>query len=308
MRVALITTGQMELAALAAALQNLFPAHQFEALHRIPHQPFHGFTSTRVQPLASHDPPGGAVELLRAALGALVPETATSIPADHVLILEDLELVNTGNEAVVVEHLRSCARRLLAELRPPADPAHVTALLRSGVSFHLAAPMPEAWFFGDLDALTRELDALTQQLDPLRAPPKLQAGVDPERFLTDDPDYAADDGSACANATLGSKPRRAAWLGPRREEHPKHYLAWLLRDPSAAACHRYKETQEGARLLGALRWSIVLADPANFTFLRALVRDLEDVLGAASAAPVGGTEAPLTSASCMPPDPVLRNV
>jgi hypothetical protein len=302
MRVAVVTTGQMERLALASALQRLFPDHVFETLERIPGMPFDGFTSVTVRPVNASDRPGAAANLIRAALGALVPETTTTKPVDHVVILDDLELVNSGNESVVIEHLRASARRVIADLRAPADEAKVSLLLQTRVSFHLAAPMPESWFFGDLEALKTELD-------PDRPPPMLHPGRDPEQFLTNDPAYVADDGSACRGPLPGRRPRRVPWLVPRREEHPKLYLCWLLRDPAAENCHWYKETQEGVRLLNSLQWSTVLEDPEAFTFLRALVRDLEGVLGPASdTIPAGGAEAHWTALSTPRADPVLRNL
>jgi hypothetical protein len=73
MRVALITTGRMELLALPGALKAMFPAHEFVAEPHRPGEPFSGFTCKPVRALSPSDPPGRAVELIRAALGTIKP-------------------------------------------------------------------------------------------------------------------------------------------------------------------------------------------------------------------------------------------
>lgn len=96
MRVSLITTGIMELNGLAAALRRLFPDHDFHVEPDAPGKPFNGFTSCRVLPLSSADPPGKAVAMLRAALGTLLAADAMTPASDFAVILEDLELCNRG--------------------------------------------------------------------------------------------------------------------------------------------------------------------------------------------------------------------
>lgn len=303
MRVSLITTGAMELLGLADMLKQLFPAHEFYAEPSSPGVPFNGFTSAKVQLLGPTDPPGKAALLVRAALGTLVV-SAGERPADLSVILEDVELLNKGAERTIIEHLHQSANRVLGELRPPADPVAVRALMRTRISFHLAAPMPESWFFGDVAALEPEVP-------PARLPPRVTPGQDLEDFLTADPAYAADTGASCTAWIAAGSPsvRRPPWLISRRTEHPKAYLAWLLRDPSAADSTRYKESREGVRLLKRLEWGRVLTNPDWFTYARALIRDLEAALGVrAVGVPAGGVEAPLTSLYTVRAAPILRNL
>jgi hypothetical protein len=162
MRVSLITTGIMEFRGLSAALQKIFPSHEFHMEPDTPGKPFHGFTSARVRLLSPNDPPGGAGRMLRAALGTVVPPDATTPASDLACILEDLEIVNKANEAVLIEHLRESARRVISMVGPAGDPAKVANALREKVSFHLAVPMPESWFFGDLAALKTEVPEPTE--------------------------------------------------------------------------------------------------------------------------------------------------
>jgi hypothetical protein len=309
MRVALITTGKLELWGLPAVLDHLFPGHVFEALERLPGEPFHGFTSKPVKPLEATDDAGEASSLVRQALGALVPEDLQSSAADLAVILDDLELANTGNEGVVIEHMRASALRVLREPGPDLDPAK-RAMLRTRVSFHLAVPMPEAWFFGDLEALPALIaPEYADVIPPERMTTVVRPGPDPERFRAIDEAYLKDDGAACRQATSGPKPRVAPWLINRRDEHPKRYVEWLLRDPQAGRCHRYREAEDGVRVLHRLAWSKVLAEPAAFTWLRAMVRDLEAALQtAAVGVPPGGVEAELTSVLSRRADPLFRNL
>jgi hypothetical protein len=304
MRVSLITTGEMEFQGLAFGLKQMFPAHDFYAEPMTPGRPFHGFTGSTVRPIGPSDPQGKAASLIRAALGTVTAANATGPDADLSIVLEDLELVNKGNEATVVEHVRDSVTRLVHSVGTAADPAVVLRLLRERVSFHLAVPMPESWFFGDPDGLAAEVPAS-------RLPPLLAEGRDPEDFLTDDPAYLSDDCSACARwIGLGSPARRKPkWLTDRRDEHPKAYLAWLMRDPAHANCAFYAESQEGKRLLKQLGWPSVLGNPNTYAYLRSLVRDLESALGVtASGVPTGGLEAVLTSVTHTRPNPILRNL
>lgn len=301
MQVSLITTGEMEFRGLADALRRLFPTHVFNVEPDTPGKPFPGFTSCCVKPLNPQDPDGHAARMLRAALGT-VTQANTSTPAsDFAFVIEDLELVNKANEAVLFDHVRASAQRIINSVGTGLGPA-VAERLREKVSFHLAAPMMESWFFGDFAALQTEVPSA-------HWPPYITANRDPEDFLTDDPAYQNDTGAACDATTQSSRRPRPFWLTPMRHEHPKAYMKWLLRDPAVATCSRYMESQEGVRLLQRLNWSTVLVQPTWFPYLRALVRDLESALGpSAFDLPGGGLESPWTSVSQARSTAILRNV
>ncbi len=302
MRVSLITTGVMEFRGLANALRRLFPAHVFDAEPNTPGKPFNGFTSCQVQSLNAGDPDGNGVRMLRAALGTVTPANASTPAYDLSVIVDDLELVNKTNESVLFEHVRESARRIIGSVRDAANGTVVATRLREKVSFHLAAPMMESWFFGDFAALRTEVPTA-------HWPPNITANRDPEDFLTNDPPYENDTGAACQTTTQSPRRPRPFWLIPARSEHPKAYMKWLLRDPALATCSKYMESQEGVRILERLDWTAVLAQPTWFPYLRALVRDLELALGppAFDIAP-GGNEAPWTSISQPRVYPMLRNI
>jgi hypothetical protein len=113
------------------------------------HGPFpcRGFTHVRLRP---GDVPDTALELVqRAAIWALGDERAERPAADLVVILDDLELTNRDQEAVVVDVMRAAAAKHLAGLRNADTRQRTADALAAKVSFHLAAPMIESWFFAD---------------------------------------------------------------------------------------------------------------------------------------------------------------
>lgn len=296
MRVGLITTGHMELRGLSAALGRAFPEHEFIAVPYAPGRPHDSFTSARVRPIASPDGalPTRAGHLVEAAVGCLHADTR----CDLAFILEDLELANLGNVAAVIDHVRGSARRFAARVRAPTDPEAVLAELATRVSFHLAVPMTESWFFGDPGVL------LVAGVPSDRLPPRLAPGCDPEQFLAEDPAYLADDGAACV---ASRKP--PIWSFDQRALHPKAYLSWLARHPQQRTCTTYEPGEQGKRALKAVRLSHLANQAASYPYLRSLLRDLEAGLGVPARTVSGdGPEAPLTSLTGRPADHVLRNL
>lgn len=273
-RVALVTTGKLELSGLHTALQIAFAGHQFIPVALPSGEPHHGFTSCTVRPLQPDDVLSHAAALLQAALEVLVPEEPVALVADLAIVLDDLELENVGNEDQVIGHMRESARRVIADARGAATPDRVATLLRERVSFHLAVPMVESWLFGDHSALASEVPGA-------RLPTRLEEGRDPEDFLVVDPAYLADDGSDCLRWHAIGQPSRwkPGWLKEARERHPKHYLQWLFKDATQASCARFMETQEGARILERLSWGTVLSNPAWYPYLRAMMDDISQCLG-----------------------------
>src|SRR5579871_6918076 len=76
--------------------------------------------------------------------------------------------------------------------------------------------------------------------------PAHQFDTIPEDFLTRDAAYLSDDCSACtawhALPPWRAKSSMPEWIREQRELHPKAFMAWLCRDPSAKKCSRYRET------------------------------------------------------------------
>jgi hypothetical protein len=225
----------------------------------------------------------------------------SSAAADLVLVIDDVEFANRDNEAMVVAVARAAVLKHLSGLSY-AVRGRTAAALRDRVSFHLARPMVEGWFFGDPSALRHA------GVEPSYVLPS-----DPECFAVDDSAYLAAQEAVCPSWIAAGRKRKSKpkWIdNENRYLHPKGYLQWLTHDAGDRSCSRYSETDHGAPALANLDWSAVLTRPAaQFQYLRALVADVADALDQAPATgPISGIQAPLTSRFALPRDPVLRNL
>lgn len=310
MRVGILPTGVAELQGLPRALESLFPGHEFVSIPRRidgrgKPEPYSSFTSALVSPAA---PPAkrSSLDRLVTAMAAHIEPGRDRSPPDLLIAIDDLELANASRPENVVAALRHAMLTYVQTLPAQYEIGfadRVRAALRERVSFHLAAPMIEAWMFADA-AGPRNAGVPSERL-----PPCLARARDPERFLAEDPEYAADDAGQCP--PWRSRAKRPEWIRERRAEHPKAYIAWLCRDPEAKKCSRYRETCSegercGASALAQLDWVSALQEPEHCLFLRALVEDIADALAIDN--PFPGSVSPLTSRFELPADPVLRNL
>ncbi len=310
-RVALISTGHMEWEGLGPALDRLFPGNEFVAVGP---GPLDSLTSCDAHLLLRKvNKPGrkdnNADRLIqRAALEAMKSKRGERF--DLVVIVDDLELENVAHPDVVCNVVRSAVDRHLAQAHFDPDLRSRTAeRLRAAVSFHLAKPMIESWVFADSSGPTNA------GVPPERLA-RLQAGLDPEDFATDDPTYDAANESLCACwlalSAAKQKNHKVQWVarGNERVRHPKAYMAWLCLDPRAKTCSAYRESSEGAAALSRLNWEEVLGPQRDrMPFLRSLIDDLADGLGQEPAIGVLHiTGAPETCRLTLPADPCLRNL
>ncbi len=106
------------------------------------------------------------------------------------------------------------------------------------------------------------------------------------------------------------------WLGlplglgqVNRQHHPKAYLQWLCRAPQEPTCTHYDEADNGVEALAHFPWDRALnAHPHGLAHLRAMVEDLEDVLGAPALSwTAGGSVSSVTSVHHHAQAPMLRN-
>jgi hypothetical protein len=318
MRVAIIATGVMELDGLADCLGRLFPRHDFATIPQRaarPGQraePFSQSFTCRQRAGTTSEVPSNLTKIMRELAGQVYPRRRDA--ADFSMVVDDLELFNLDQPEVVIDAIRGAARAHLDRLADrPLERAELAACLRDRVSFHLAVPMTEAWFFsGD--------QSLALHGVPAERKPRLRAGADPESFETDDAEYSADDGALCAQMAERNRRRnerrRAPWiLTPQpdaawftRERHPKAYLEWLCRDPSDNKCTTWREADPGAAALRALDWEAVLAHPSHCGYARALLDDLADALGEPAPFLPGGAVAPLTVRKRSRKAGLLRNL
>lgn len=283
-RVALVPTGRMEWHSLATALQRLFPRHSFyalpdRALFESNDGPYSGFTSNRLQTTAAT--PVKARELVQVSAQEALGDTRRDA-ADIVVIVDDVELENSDQIHVIVDVMRRAVQEHLNSLTKGHIRTQTAAALRERVSFHLAAPMTEAWLFADSTALTVAgvSKSTTVQFN--------QNTTDPEAFVTSDAGYlgataAACPGLAARNAHGHRKLARGpAWLSTTldRARHPKGYLQWLCIAPNMKSCTAYSESRGGAEALKGLDWTALANLPKrHLPLLRALIEDLADALG-----------------------------
>lgn len=317
-RVVMIPTGLAEWHGLPGAFRRLFPEHTFEVLpsaremEAAPDRyPLDGFTSTRLTDAHEQRPPESARELIaRAAQTALGDTRARVTPADLVIVLDDLEPANADQPDRVVRVMRAAVAAHLAGLTLDRIRETTARALCERVSFHLAAPMIEAWFFADPAGLDRAMGAARHASRANHFTP----GSDPEDFSVTDPAYAAATEADCpAWITRGRKKGdRPRWLSPSldRTRHPKAYLQWLCHCPGERSCTGYQERREGVAALSALDWGAVWrVGRAQMPFLFALVADIAEATGTA---PVPGAwlgaRAPLTDPFVVREGALLRNV
>ncbi len=311
MKVGLITTGKMELLALPAALKELFGAHEFLAIPMTPPStPFNGMTSLKVVQHSTQAKSNAAL-LIEAATGALFPERRGGTPrVDAVIIVDDVELVNVGDEQTIVTMLREALvahLRSLSTRRGPGFASRRERAFRERVSFHLALPMAESWILAD-EAGPRHVGV------PASALPSQHQG-DPEAFQVNDERYLSDRGCPAWTRLSDDLKRRKrkthkpAWLRTNQDRHPKAYLAWLCRDDASKKCSTYRESGGGVDALRQLDWRSALRDETHMRYLRALVEDLADLLDEPlPAALQRGEVAALTSRHQQGRGQLLRNV
>lgn len=322
MKIALLPTGRTEWTGLPFALQRLFPADPGHAFFAVPTPqeilsnpeefPYPGFTSNPLTARHEMDPPEQAMDLIgRAAQLALGDRHVE--PVDLVIVLDDLELANAHQPGRVCNVFRAAARQHLAMLGTGSVARRTGAALQQRVSFHLLAPMVEAVFFADEQALrTAGVEDGTTVVFDLQC--------DPEAFVTADGDYLSATGADCPcwfalpreskQQTLRRKKLRPKWVEGPRQLHPKGYLQWLCRDGASASCTRYDEKSGGGAALAGLRWEHVLGRPATqLQFLRALVADVADALQQApTTGSIDDPQARETSRFTARPQPILRNL
>lgn len=291
-RVVLLVTGDAEAHSLHRSLQKLFPEATFEKPHKRD-----SFTSCTLPPEPVWNrnlkAPTSAEKLAQALIAEVEPGRRDKSPADLVLLVDDLELCNKDHPERAIHHLRKAVERHLERHPWPSSKSQNQARerLAQRCSFHLFAPMLEAYFFADPNALSQAGATRPSKMDALER--------DVEDFLVDDPDF-----QDRPNRPPGEE--LPPWATPERTRHPKQYLQFLC-DPSGSLPRAYKETQGGQSALHHLNWNAVFQPQAFVRFARSLIYDVADSLGnSIIPAQFQGQTHPLT----WPPSPqsLLRNI
>jgi len=174
----LIVTGEMEMQALPRSLKRFFPSlHADEALTWTV-DGNQGATEHRLD--ISKEPNSSMRRLAKKMIEAFKLKVGQP---DLVIVIDDAELGNIGQEDVVANHFRRATEKTL-EIEHKQNPAYAKKLrenIRSRASFHLLTPMPEAYFFGDSNTLS------TMGIEPNK--PKLRHMTDVEKFESNDPHW-----------------------------------------------------------------------------------------------------------------------
>ncbi len=270
-RIKLIVTGDLEKLALHESLRSLFPAAPVgepgdvvEAVIWDRPRKLHCATSHRLT--SGKAPSVPMLDLVQAMMDeACVGKRG--VPADLVVVMDDVELGNLGQEAVILEHFRAAVNQKLDSYEQRTR-ARYRAILRERCSFHLLCPMVEAYLFGDPAALA------VAGVPPSRTP--LLVSTDVEQFESNDPAWLPE--CVLENEVQGS-------LNPwwRNERHPKRYLEHLLGETV------YEETEQGKRALLELRWRQVPKSPAETSMLRCLLEDIATWFGVPNPLGAGGS-------------------
>jgi hypothetical protein len=271
-RVTLIVTGDVEHKALHESLGRIFSGVEFRS------EILGSFTSTPLppEPRIDFERPT-LVQKLAGALVAAVDPGRQGTPADFAVLVDDLELANMANAERAIHHVRVAVRAHIENHFASGDRRNITTKrVRERCSFHLLAPMVEAYFFGEPAALERAGAIRPSTVDP--------SSKDLEDFMTEDSEFLS-------HPDTDGHP----WAKPDRARHPKSYLKFLC-DPTGKKSRAYQETKGGHEALRALDWSSVLAQKTYVRFARALLVDLALALEQHQvAARFPGAPHPLTS-------------
>jgi hypothetical protein len=258
-RIKLIVTGDLERQALHESLRRLFPSQRNgdDVLWEQPRR-LDCATSYRLSPSGR---PSSPMQALARAMLAEARVGKTGEPADLVVVIDDVELGNLGQEDVVAKHFRAAVDKVLASSDAETQ-ARDRALLRDKCSFHLLCPMVESYFFGDADAL-----AVAGV--PAEHTPRL-AHADVEQFQTNDPAWLP----ICLQENNKRKLTTPWWS---HERHPKHYLEHLVGRGGDGMM--YMATTHGTRALMGLRWREVPKCQTHTPIIRSLFKDIAEWFG-----------------------------
>ncbi|TQF14694.1 hypothetical protein FJV41_17355 [Myxococcus llanfairpwllgwyngyllgogerychwyrndrobwllllantysiliogogogochensis] len=257
LRIKLIVTGDLERLALHESLRQLFPSKRgtAEVVWEQPRK-LHCATSHQLSPGKA---PSEPMLALAQAMLTEVGIGKNGEPADLVVVIDDVELGNRGQEATVVQHFRAAVNKKLNNHSGSAQ-ARYRSLLREKCSFHLLCPMVESYLFGDEKALSAAGVPIGQS-------PQLVSS-DVEQFQTDDPAWLP-----ICHKENGNRKRAAPWWA--HERHPKHYLEHLTERAGVF----YEETDHGKRALTDLRWLQVPKASVDAPVIRSLLEDISDWFG-----------------------------
>lgn len=260
-RIKLIVTGDMEKAALHKSLQKFFPNQRDgkQVIWDVPRGPLPCATSNRLRALPPNSSPSHPMIGLAQAMidEAIVGKTGQ--PADLVVVIDDVELGNLDQEAVIAEHFRAAVNEVIQRKNHDSrTEARLRNELQQKCSFHLLRPMVEAYLFGDSVALG--LAGVPNGVNPCLVHP-----TDVEQFESNDALWLP----ICLAENAQKQENKSWW---RNELHPKRYLEHL----TERGQETYEETKGGKDALIALNWTQVPKSQPDVPIVRSLFEDLSD--------------------------------
>lgn len=266
----LIVTGDSEKKSLHGSLQKCFPTHTATGdfvVWDVPRKAIHGGTTSNR--LIAGAPPLASMTNLVKEMFAEVLESKkpNGSPPDFVIVIDDVELGNVGQEALVVQSFQAAVSQKLAQLQTQKTAIQfhrIQTRIQACCSFHLLCPMVEAYFFAD---------PATLSVGGVAVNPVLTHATDVEQFDAAR-DLDLDWQSFCNEKNLQQASIKNTWW--RTERHPKLYLEQLLRISNAP---EYHETTLGAKMIQSTNWATVAKTPTDSPVISALLEDIWDWFG-----------------------------
>lgn len=261
-RIKLIVTGDMEKLVLHNSLQGFFPnPHDGEQVIWEKPRKADCVTTNPLLPL-NHSNPSMAMKRLAEYMLDEALVGGTKGPADLVVVIDDVEIANLGQEHLIAEHFRAAIEYVLENKKYSSSTEdRYREILRNKCSFHVLKPMVESYFFGDSNALS--LAGV-----PVGEIPKLVHPTDVEPFETNDPAWLP-----TCRAENAKRQQSTPWWC--HEHHPKHYLEHLTERGQVF----YDETSYGKTALKAIAWPQVPKCQSDTSFIRSLFEDIADWFG-----------------------------
>lgn len=268
-RIKLIVTGDMEKLALHTSLQQVFPGER-DGEEVIWDKPRKSQCVTSHQLQLERSPSHPMRELAKAMIAeAGIGKTGT--PADLVIVIDDVELGNLGQETIIATHFRIAVEEELRKYNTATETRYRN-IIREKCSFHLLKPMVEAYLFGDPNAL--RIAGVPTGINHCLVHPS-----DVEQFQTYDTEWLP----ACYAENVKKQQNTPWW---RHEYHPKHYIEHLTERGQVF----YEETHHGKNALMQLNWNKVPKCQPDTPIIRSLFEDISDWFGIQN--PISGATHP----------------
>lgn len=269
-RIKLIVTGDSEKAALHRSLAQCFPPHTASGDSVVWDTPRKeaGVTSYR---LKAGKPPSSSMKTLVNAMfaEALNSKQPKGTPPDLVIVVDDVELGNAGQEGVIVQAFQAAVKDKLNALQQQQSAStfsRTQARIQTACSFHLLCPMVESYFFAD--SATLAVGGVPASVSPQLGHPTNVEQFDASSDLH--PDWQA----LCQRENSRQHQLKHLWW--HTERHPKYYLSHLL---DISGVGDYFETTLGAQMIEAVNWNRVAKTSTDSPIISALLEDIWDWFG-----------------------------